>query len=267
VVLGDERLGTGVLVERGRILTASYLVLGASEVEVTFLDGKPHPARRIALDHETGLAVVAVEGAAFPSVEFARPEETHPGLPVFLISSTGASERKGATGHVSRVEPFEAFWEYMLDRAILTTAINPGLAGAPLFSPKGRLLGIVSLGLVAVGRYSLAIPVELYLDRRAELEGERPPSSAKAWVGFYPQACDGSLVLTGVVPTGPADQAGLQRGDFILSANGVSVGSLRELYTEIWKHRPGDRIGFQVLRDSSIRVVEVVSGERALFYK
>jgi S1-C subfamily serine protease len=57
------------------------------------------------------------------------------------------------------------------------------------------------------------------------------------------------------------------RGDFVLSANGVAVGSLRELYTEIWKHGPGDRLGFQVLRDSSIRVVEVVAGERALFYK
>jgi S1-C subfamily serine protease len=267
LVLGQERLGSGVVVEEDRVLTASYLVLGASDVEVTFLDGRAKAAKRVALDHETGLALLSVEGTPSPPVVLDHLESVRPGLPVFILTSTGASERKGATGHVSRVEPFEAFWEYMLDRAIFTTAINPGLAGAPLFSPRGRLLGIVSLGLVAVGRYSLAIPSDLYWSHRGELEGELPGAAPRAWVGFYPQACDGSIVLAGVVPSGPADQAGLLQGDFVLSVNGEPVSSLRGIYTEIWRHGPGDRIGFQILRESSIRVVEVVAGERAVFYK
>jgi serine protease DegS len=267
LVLGEERLGTGVAVEPDRILTAHYLVLGAAEVEVSFADGRSRTVRRVATDHETGLALLFLEGVPARTVRLGRAEDAQPGLPVFLLTSTGASERKGATGHVFRVEPFEAFWEYMLDRAILTTAMNPGLAGAPLFDLRGRLLGLVSLGLVAVGRHTLAIPVDLYASHRDELEGEVPGASPRAWVGFYPQSCDGSIVLSGVVPKGPADHAGLLRGDFILSANGEPVSSLRELYVEIWQHGPGDRIGFQILRESSIRVVEVVAGERALFYK
>jgi serine protease DegS len=266
-VLGEERMGAGVVVETDRVLTASYLVLGASAVEVSFLDGRSRTARRVALDHESGLAVLSLDGLRTPAVALGRADGVHPGLPIFLITSTGLSERKGATGHVSKVEPFEAFWEYMLDRAFLTTVINPGLAGAPLFDLHGRLLGVVSLGLVAVGSYSLAIPIDLYLSHRAELEGERPGATPRAWVGFYPQACDGSLVLTGVVPSGPADQAGLARGDLILSVNGTTVSTLRGLYQELWKNAPGDRIGFQVLRDSAIRVVEVVAGERALFFR
>src|SRR5207247_5690332 len=134
------------------------------------------------------------------------------GRPAFRLTCTRERERKGASGHVSMVGPFEAFWEYMLDRAIMTTVINPGLAGAPLFDPDGRLLGIVSLGLAAVARYSLAIPVDLFVARREALErGEGRPEGARAWLGFYPQGDDGGGVLTGVVSGGPADRPGLAR--------------------------------------------------------
>lgn len=267
LVLGEERLGTGVAVEPDRVLTANYLVLGANEVEVSFLDGRLKPVRRVAFDHEAGLALLSLDATHAKPVPLGRMEDVRPGLPIFLLASTGTSERRGATGHVIRVEPFEAFWEYMLDRAILTTAKNPGLSGAPLFDANGRLVGLVSLGIVAVGRYSLAIPVDLYESRKAELEGERPGAPPRAWVGFYPQACDGSIVVTGIVPAGPADHAGLVRGDFLLSVNGKAVSSLRELYTEVWKNAPGDRMGFQILRESSILVIEVVAGERAVFYR
>jgi serine protease Do len=167
------------------------------------------------------------------------------------------------------VGPFEAFWEYMLDRAIMTTVVNPGLAGAPLFDADGRLVGVVSLGLSAVGRYSLAIPIDLFLERRAELEGgERPAERpARAWVGFYPQAFDGGVAVTGVVAGGPAEKAGLKRGDLLLSVDGQTVGSLRDLYRALWRKGPGEVVGFQVLRESAILVVEVTAGDRDLFYR
>ena len=100
----------------------------------------------------------------------------------------------------------------MLDRAIMTTVVNPGLAGAPLFDAgRARLIGVVSLGLAAVGRYSLAIPIDLFLRRREELEAGEPRAARtpRAWVGFYPQAHDGGVVVTGVVPGGPGRAAGL----------------------------------------------------------
>jgi S1-C subfamily serine protease len=225
--------------------------------------------RRVSLDHETGLALLFLDGLGLRPASIGQPHAVVPGQPIFMLTCTNDHERKGATGHVSVVGPFEAFWEYMLDRAIMTTAINPGLAGAPLFDESARLIGIVSLGLATVGRYSLAIPLDLYLGRRGELEsGERALGhTPRAWVGFYPQALDGTVVVTGVVPGGPADAAGLERGDGVLSVDGEAVSNLRELYLALWRHSPGEKVGLQILRNSSIRVAEITAGDRDDFYR
>jgi S1-C subfamily serine protease len=266
-ILGQERLGAGVAVAADRILTAHYLVMGARTIEVTGFDGRPRTVRRTAIDHTTGLALIAIEGPALRPARVDEADEARPGLPVSLLTCTREGERKATTGHVSVVGPFEAFWEYMLDRAIMTTAINPGLAGAPLFDLEGRVLGLVSLGLAAVGRYSLAIPVGLYLGRREQMEAESGPRSGRAWLGFFPQAFDGGVIVTGVVDGGPADRAGVARGDLVLSLDGVTVSNLRELYSALWRKPPAETVGLQILRDSAIRVVEVTAGDRDEFYK
>jgi len=204
-ILGEERMGAGVAVSRDHVLTAHYLVLGASRVELTGLDGRTRDVRHMALDHETGLALLTVGRADLEPARLAPgAQELSPGDPVFLLTCTGEKERRGASGHVSFVGPFEAFWEYMLDRAIMTTMLNPGLAGGPLFDARARVAGIVSLGLAAVARFSLAIPIALFEERRARLErGEDPPpGERRAWLGFYPQASDDGIAVTGVVPGG-----------------------------------------------------------------
>ncbi|HET8647462.1 MAG TPA: S1C family serine protease, partial [Vicinamibacteria bacterium] len=245
---------------------AHYLVLGASKIQLHGADGHKRTVKHAAVDHESGLAVLVVEGAPLRPVAVAeRPARA--GMPVFMLTCTGERDWKGATGHVTQVGPFEAFWEYMLDAAIMTTAVNPGLAGAPLFDQRGHAIGIVTLGLAAVGRYSLAIPIDLYVRRRQELDSGRPVSSGHAWVGIYPQNQDGGVSLTGVVPGGPAEKAELQRGDVILSVDGETVSNLRELYQAIRRKGPGDGLSFQVLRDSAIRVVEVTAGDRDAFYR
>jgi S1-C subfamily serine protease len=267
-ILGEERYGVAVAVAPGRLLTAHYLVLGATRVSVTAIDGTQGRVSRRALDHDTGLAVLHVEGDGLRPVALA-PVPPRPGAPVFLLSCTTEGEVKGATGHVCTVGPFEAFWEYMLDEAIMTTIVNPGLAGAGLFDDQGRLAGIVSLGLAAVGRYSLAVPVSLYAERRDDFEQDPGGQGQKrrAWLGFFPQGHQGSVVVTGVLPGSPAEQAGLERGDLILSLDGEPVSSLRELYQALWRHGPGEPLGLQVLRESSIRLVDVVAGDRDEFYK
>jgi S1-C subfamily serine protease len=266
-ILGEERMGAGVAVGDDRVLTAHYLVLGATDVQVSGVDGKPRQVTRMAIDHETGLALLSLDGPPLRPARLGAGEDSQPGRPVFLLTCDVTRERKGATGHVSAVAPFEAFWEYMLDRAIMTTAINPGLSGAPLFDAQAQLIGIVSLGLAAVGRYSLAIPVELYLRRQEDLERDQPSGTPRAWTGIYPQGADGSVVLTGLVPGGPADRAGLSRGDVVLSVDGVTVGSLAELYRVLWRRGPGDVVSFRILRDGALRVVEVTAGDRSAFYR
>jgi S1-C subfamily serine protease len=267
-------MGAGVAVGPDELLTVNYLVLGASTTETVGLDGRTRPVSRVSLDHDSGLALLTVEGAGFEPARLADGEPPRPGDPVFLLTCTGDSDRRdkerpGASGHVSFVGPFEAFWEYMLDEAIMTTIVNPGLAGGALLDQRARVLGIVSLGLAAVGRYSVAIPTRLFLERRSRLESGRPvPESERhAWIGFYPQASDGGIAISGVVPGGPAESAGLQRGDLLVSVDGHAVQKLRELYRTLWRKHPGDTVGMQVLREESIHVIEVVAGDRYDFYK
>jgi serine protease DegS len=269
LVLGEERMGTAVAVAPLELLTAHYLVIGAASVEVLAIDGRARSVRATRVDHETGLALLELEGPELLASELAPTGDVAPGSPVFVLSCVDETKRKGATGHVCMVGPFEAFWEYALDRAIMTTVINPGLAGAPLFDLAGRLLGVVSLGLSAVGRYSLAIPIDLFTDRRQEMTtGQRGKNRPlRAWIGFYPQAFDGGVAVTNVVPGGPADQAGLRKGDLLLSVDGQTVGSLRDLYRAIWRKSPGETSSFQVLRESAILVIEVTGGDRAAFYE
>ncbi len=266
-VLGNERMGAGVAVGPRLVLTAHYLVLGASQAMVVGGDGRLREARRMALDHETGLALLTVDGPDLRPAPLGRSASLRPGTPVFLLTCTGEQERKGASGLVASVGPFEAFWEYMLDEAIMTTVLNPGLAGAPLFDHEARVVGIVSLGLAAVGRYSLAIPIDLFGARRRRMEGEEERAESRAWLGVYPQGNDGAVAISGVVPGGPADQAGLAQGDLVLSVDGQPVTSLRELYRAFWKKGPGEPLDLQVLRESQIRVVHVVAGDRYDFYK
>ena len=263
-------MGAGVVVSPDHVLTAHYLVLGAARVDVTGLDGRPRPVDRIVIDHDSGLALLAAPLGDVPPARLRTGTEgLAAGDAVFLLTCTAENERRGASGHVSFVGPFEAFWEYMLDRAIMTTIVNPGLAGGPLLDERGRVAGVVSLGLASVGRYSLAIPSSLFEERRPLLESSEPmPASERhAWIGFYPQASEDGVQVSGVVPGGPAEGAGLQRGDLLVTVDGRPVQTLRQLYRALRRRTPGERVGMQVLREEAIHVLEVVAGDRYEFFK
>src|SRR2546427_495623 len=81
-------------------------------------------------------------------------------------AATGPRERRVSGGLLSYLGEFEAQWEYMLDRSLVSTASNPGFGGGPLFTVTGRMVGVVSLNLGEIVRSSLAIPGECYLGHR-----------------------------------------------------------------------------------------------------
>src|SRR5690606_13611661 len=112
-----------------------------------------------------------------------------PGEEVFLVASVGDG-RRVSSGCVSAVEPFDAFWEYALDRAITVTADAPGLPGGPLFDRFGHVAGIVALSLAEVGKFTLAIPARAARDLVAEVErtGGFAAKAPRAWIGVtcYP---------------------------------------------------------------------------------
>jgi S1-C subfamily serine protease len=268
-VLGTERAGTGTLVDPGGlILTVNYIVLGAQSAQVTLVDGRELLGEVIAQDFATGVALLKVPAVSLPSLPVRTPPEIAAGDEVFIVASVGDGGRRASSGGITSVGPFDANWEYMLDRAIFTTAMNPGLGGGPLIDVHGRLVGIVSLNLNEIGRFSLSIPIECYRDHREELLrfGRRPSRASRAWLGLYCYTLRSHVVIAGLLADAPGEQAGLTQGDVVLAIDDQEVASRRELYERLWSHRPGDRIALRVYRNSEIVSVEVTSGDVEEFF-
>jgi S1-C subfamily serine protease len=268
--LGAERAGSGTIIDpAGYILTVHYVTVGASSITVTTMDGEQFPGQIAAEDQETGLALVKIPGHDLPFLRLAPPNTAQLGDPVVMIASAGQIGRRVAGGYISSMEPYDGQWEYMIDKTIRVTTFNPGFGGGTLANFRGQLVGIVSLNLNEVGKFTMAIPVEYYRTYEDELKQygqvrSRPP---RPWLGFYPHPLAGHIVVGGVVPGGPAAKHGLKEGDIILSVENKEIRSRPELYQEMWKKRPGERILFRILRDEQSFELEVTGGDRASRYR
>src|SRR6266478_2442199 len=232
-ILGTERFGTGVVVDpAGLVLTVNYVVLGASSVEVTLLDDTTLEGRIAAQDFASGLAIIDIGDKVLAAVRPCPAKELRLGQEVFIVAAADENKRRANNGGITSLGPFDAYWEYSLESAITTTAMNPGLGGAPLFDALGRVCGIVSLDLSEVGRFTLAIPLDHYIDHRDELlrHGRRVTRPSRAWVGFYCYTFREHVVIAGVLPGGPGEQAGLKAGDVVLSVVERRITERHDLY-------------------------------------
>jgi S1-C subfamily serine protease len=268
--LGSERNGSGTLVDsNGYILTVHYVTVGASTLTVTTHDGEQYPAQIAAQDQETGLSLVKIAARELPFLKLAAPNSAVLGQAIVMIASSGQSGRRVSGGYVSSLEGYDGQWEYMIDNSIRTTGFNPGFGGGTLANFRGELLGIVSLNLSEVGKFSLAIPVDYYRTYEQELKqyGQVRSRPQRPWLGIYPQPVADHVVIGGVVPGGPAQKCGLKEGDVILSVEKNEIRSRPELYREMWKKRPGERISFRILRDEQSLDLEVIGGDRADRYR
>jgi S1-C subfamily serine protease len=269
-ILGNERMGSGVVVdEAGLILTVNYVVMGAQTVQVSFLKGRRQKAEVVAIDFETGLALVRVKRQGLRPAALASTEGLERGAPVVAVGSTGTQERRAGGGLVTYLGEFEAYWEYLLDRGIVSSAANPGYGGGGLFDINGRLLGILYLNLNEVARSSLAIPVDAFQAHESELVryGRVVSRPRRAWLGVFAHALEEGVVIAGVVPGGPGEKAGLREGDLIMSFDAEEIGSRRDLYTRLWRHEPGERLAIEVMRDNKVCRFEVTGGDRAEFFR
>lgn len=269
-VLGVERHGTGVVVdEAGTILTVNYVTLGADRIVATDVDGDAHEAVLIAHDFYTGIAVVRMHDEAVTAVSPGDSRNLVPGQDVFTVASNGSEERRASSGFVSALDPFDAYWEYSLERGIWLSLINPGLGGAPVCDNTGSLVGIASLNLGAVGRSTLAIPAENYFDHADELlrHGRRVTRAPRAWVGIFCYSLPDQTVIAGLLPDGPAEQSGLAVGDIVMQVAGESVQSRTHLYEQLWRHSPGDSVDFKVLREGQVLDVPVLGQDVEEFFQ
>lgn len=268
-VLGTERAGSGVFIDRdGLILTVNYVVLGGRDVRVTLFDGRELPGEVVAQDFASGIALVQVVGDDFPALTVAGEPALAVGDEVFIVASVGDAGRRASSGGITSLDAFDASWEYTLERAIFSTAMNPGLGGGPLLDRRGRVAGVVSLNLNEIGRFSLAIPIEHYRDHCDELIrfGRRTTRPSRAWLGLYCYLLQGQVVIAGVLPGGPAETAGLAPGDIVLATDQRIVQTRREFYEQLWAHRAGEEVVLQVCRDEHVRTFVVATANVEEFF-
>src|SRR5437879_10984295 len=261
-------MGTGTLIDAdGLVLTVNYVVLGAPQVRVTLLDQRAYVAEVVHHDFASGLAVVRLPDHGLPALPLRRLAGLELGEDVFIVASVGEGAARVSNGAVSYIGPFDANWEYVLDRAVMTTAMNPGLGGGPLLDPRGEVLGVVSLNLNEIGRFSLSIPADYYLDGRDALLGGRAPAApTRAWLGIFCYAVKDHVVIAGLLPGGPGEQAGLKAGDVILAVDGQDVGDRRSLYRLLLTHRPGEAVTLKIFRGREMCTVTVASGDVEEFF-
>ena len=269
-ILGEERFGSGTVIDpSGLILTVNYVVMGGESIQVSFTQGRRAKAEIVAQDFEVGLALLKVKRQGLQAAEAGSSEEIDCGAPVFVLASTQPQERRVSGGLVTYLGEFEAYWEYLLERGIVSSAFNPGFGGGALFTLAGRMIGVVSLNLNEVARNSLAIPIEHYCANQEEFlrYGQVVSRPKRAWLGVFAYALEDGVVVAGLVPRGPAERSGLREGDLIVSVDREEVSSRKGLYLALWRHGPGEKIQLEVMRDRELKRMEILGTDRAHFYK
>jgi S1-C subfamily serine protease len=268
-MLGTERSGSGTLIDpHGHILTVSYVVLGAEALTVTLQRGEEASARVVYIDFESGLALLQADVSAAYHVPVSDSGGLEIGQMGLLLASTEALERRVTEGVITGLEPFDAHWEYMLDRAILTTAENPGFGGGAFVTLGGIMTGVVSLNLGGLKDASMIIPLDAFLGVRDEViaHGRVRSRVPRAWIGVHPMPSPRGLIIFGVTEHGPADRAGVQPGDILVSVGDQEVGDRVTLYQRLWAHQAGEEVPLIVLREGRRHVLVIQSQDRAEFW-
>src|SRR6516164_3439944 len=247
--LRREREGSGIVIDGdGLVVTIGYLMVEAYAAEVTDSHGRAVPANVVGYDHETGFGLLrAVQPARLepklkpmPLGKSAAVKEHDP----VLIASSGGSGMVGAAYVVAKRE-FAGSWEYLLDEALFTAPPHPAWSGAALISREGKLVGIGSLIVGDVGGGSDKIPGNMFvpIDRLPPILGDliadgRPAGPGRPWLGINADEVHGRLFVGRVTAEGPAEKAGIRRGDVIIGVNGEPAKTLSEFYRKAWARGP-----------------------------
>jgi S1-C subfamily serine protease len=268
--LGRERAGTGVVIDgSGLVVTIGYLVLEAAAVDLYDESGRRVPAEVVGYDHETGFGLLrAAKPLEVLPVPLGSSRDVAIGEPLLALSRDG-----GLGGRqvelVSRRE-FAGYWEYLLPDALFTTPPHPTFAGAALIDREGRLVGIGSLFVGDAAAEEVASPGNMFvpIDALKPIMGDllalgRRDAPGHPWVGVSAQEHAGHLVVRSVADDGPAETAGVRPGDVLLAVRDRQVGTLAELYREIWGlGEPGVAVPLRVMRQNRILELSVPSVDR-----
>ncbi|MEX0753336.1 MAG: S1C family serine protease [Xanthobacteraceae bacterium] len=268
--LGTERIGSGIVIDdKGLILTIGYLIVEADGAEVTMRDGRTVPASIVGYDHETGFGllrtIVPITARPMPLGASAQLKKGDP----LLVASTGGTAMILPV-HVAAVREFAGSWEYLLDKAIFTQPPHPAWSGAALISRDGKLVGVGSLiigdpaGEGADVTGNMFVPIDGLPPILGDLVAHgRVTKPARPWLGLGAQDSEAGLRVNRVTAGGPAEKAGVRKGDLIVGVAGVAPKNLADFYRKVWaRGSAGATVPLDVLQDDRRRRIEVPSMNR-----
>jgi serine protease Do len=275
-------LGSGVLISPdGYIVTNNHLIQGLTgtgtvdTVTVTTIDRKEYTARIIGRDETSDLALLKIDGANLPFVQWGDSTRARVGDWVIAIGDpygVGSTVTAGIISALHRAITNQGAY----DRYIQTdAAINMGNSGGPMFDLNGNVIGINSALISPTGAsvgIGLAIPAELAKPVIDSLRrGQRP---SRGYLGVGLQALDEDLapslglpkdsgeIVRSVVAGGPGARAGLQQGDVIVKVNGQPVTPDQTVSYLVANTQAGSRVPLEIIRGGKRATVTVQVGER-----
>jgi serine protease Do len=262
----------------GYVLTNNHVVADAEEVTVRLLDEKEYTAEVVGTDPNTDIAVLKIESDSdFPTVSLGNSDGIRIGdwaiavgnpfgylegtMTVGVISAKGRSDLN-IVGGTPALQSF-----------IQTDAsINFGNSGGPLVNINGEAIGM-NTAINPLGQgIGFAIPINLV--RRVTDEIIRSGKVSWGYLGILPQAitrdlaealgveAKSGILVAEVVEDGPADKAGMERGDIIVKLNGQKASEVDEFRLNVAQAGVGADVDVEILRDGDTKTLEVTLGER-----
>jgi serine protease Do len=265
-------LGSGVIADpRGIILTNNHVVEHATEVKVALSDGRELPAKIIGVDTRTDLAALKVDQTGLPSAVLGDSDNLQVGDIVLAFGNPfglGGTVTMGIVSAIGRGNIGVADYEDFIQT---DAAINPGNSGGALVNTRGEVIGINTAILSESGGYQgvgFAIPANMVREVLDSLMKNGRVIRGYSGLALQPITPDlarafglpdthGALI-TALDPQGPAAEAGLRRGDVIVSLKGRPIATDDELRTQMSRLKPGDRTTVGVLRSGRRMDVDLV---------
>lgn len=277
---GSGATGSGwIFSEAGHVVTNAHVVRNARQVTVQLHDARLFRAELVGIDPFTDIAVLKVDAPDLVPIARATGERVYQGERVFAFGSPFGFKFSMSEGIVSGLgraagptRDSGGFTNFIQTDA----AVNPGNSGGPLVDVKGRVVGMnVAIATARDNQgstegqssgISFAIPLATIENVVSQLIDSGRVRRGFLGIGFggmfrMDDSGERGVVVGGVNPGGPADQAGLRGGDIVSAINGEKVTNVEVMRSLISNVRPGDVAKLKVERDGETLDIAVTTGE------
>ena len=267
--------GSGVIITGdGFIITNNHVIEGAESVDVTLNDKRTFTARIVGRDPSTDIALLKVNAENLPFIKYGDSDLLKLGEWVLAVGNPFNLTSTVTAGIVSAKGRSLGLIEgdYKIESFIQTdAALNMGNSGGALVNTKGLLVGITSAIISPSGAYagnSFAIPVTIVKKVIDDLKVFGEVQRAIIGVNIRDINSDDAdkqnlgavkgVLITGIVPDGAAEDAGLKENDVIVKFDGTDVNTTSELQENVGKHRPGDKATVTYVRKGNVTTIPIV---------